>query len=92
MIRKNLDIILVAAGFILAVTNVGYLILKVKPENVRSIIQLTPGILGLVMGMIGMVLMEVKKGEKTVKEAVVTVAIRMLLLGLFILIGVILGK
>ena len=91
-IRRNLDIILVAAGFILAVTNVGYLILKVKPENVRSIIQLTPGILGLVMGMIGMVLMEVKKGEKTVKEAVATVAIQMLLLGLFILIGILMRK
>ncbi len=92
MIRRNLDIILIAAGFILAVTNVGYLILKVKPENVRSIIQLTPGIIGMVMGMIGMVLMEMKSGKKTAKEAVGAVAVQMLLLGLFILIGVLMGK
>ncbi len=92
MIRRDFDIILVATGFILAVTNVGYLILKVKPENVRSIIQLTPGILGLVMGMIGMVLMEVKKGKKTVKEAVAIVTTQMLLLGLFILIVTLIRK
>ena len=92
MIIRNLDIILIAAGFILVVTNVGYLILEVKPENVRSITQLTPGIIGMVMGMIGMVLMEVKSGEKTVKEAVAAVAVQMLLLGLFILIGVLMRK
>ena len=92
MITRNLDTILIAAGFILVVTNAGYLILKVKPENVRSIIQAMPALIGMVMGMIGMALMEMKSGEKTAKEAVATVAVEMLLLGLFIFISTVLRK
>ena len=91
-IRRNLDIILIAAGFILVVTNAGYLILKVKPENVRSIVQVMPTLIGMVIGWSGMVLMEVESGKKTVKEAIAAVAIQMLLLGLFILIGVLMRK
>ena len=92
MITRNLDIILVAAGFILVVTNVGYLILKVKPENVRSIIQVMPALIGMVTGWSGMVLVEMKEGKKTVKEAVASVAVQMLLLGLFILLTTSLRK
>ena len=90
--RRNLDIMLIAVGFILGVANVGYLILKVKPEHVRSIFYLTPGIIGLFMVWTGMVLIEVKEGKKTVKEAIASVAIQMLLVGLFILIGVLMRK
>jgi len=92
MIRRNLDIILMAAGFIIGVSNVGYLVLKVKPENVQSIIQLTPALIGWVMNIIGMALMEMKDEEKTASEAVASVAVQMLLLGLFILIGVVMQK
>ena len=86
MITRNLDTILIVAGFIFGVTYVGYLILKVKPENVRSIIQLTPLFIALIVVWIGMVLMEMKSGGKTVKEAVGAVAVQMFFVGLFILI------
>ena len=91
MIRRNLDIILIAAGFIFGATYVGYLVLTVPPERAKLVL-LTPAFVALIVVWIGMVLMEVKKGEKTVKEAVATVAIQMLLLGLFILIGILMRK
>ncbi len=56
MVRRNLDVILIALGFILVVTNAVYLILEVKPENVRSIVQVVPSLVGMVMGWIGMLM------------------------------------
>ncbi len=56
MVRRNLDVILIALGFILVVTNAVYLILEVKPENVRSIVQVVPSLVGMVMGWIGMLI------------------------------------
>ncbi len=56
MVRRNLDLILIALGFILVVTNAVYLILEVKPENVRSIVQVVPSLVGMVMGWIGMLI------------------------------------
>lgn len=50
MVRRNLDVILIAFGFVLVVTNAAYLILEVKPENVRSIIQVVPSLVGMAMG------------------------------------------
>ena len=90
--NRNLDVILIAIGFVLVVTNAGYLIVKVKPENVRSFIQVMPALMGMVIGWSGMVLMEMKDGKKTVKEAIGTAAVQMLLLGLFILIGTFMQK
>ena len=92
MLSRNLDIILIAVGFILVVTNAGYLILEVKPENVRSIIQVIPTLIGMVIGWSGMVLMEMKDGKKTAKEAIGTVVVQMLMLGLFIFIGILMQK
>ena len=91
MIRRNLDIILIAAGFIFGATYVGYLVLTVPPERAKLVL-LTPAFIALVIVWIGMVLMEIKSGKKTAKEAVGAVAVQMLLLGLFILIGVLMGK
>ncbi len=85
MIARNLDIILIATGFIFGATYVGYLVLTVPPERAKLVL-LTPAFIALVIVWIGMVLMEMKSGEKTVKEAVGAVAVQMLLLGLFILI------
>ena len=56
MVRRNLDVILIAFGFVLVVTNAAYLILEVKPENVRSIVQVVPSLVGMVMGWIGMLM------------------------------------
>ncbi len=91
-IRRSLDISLIVVGFVLVVANAAYLILEVKPENVRSIIQLIPTLVGMVIGWSGMALMEMKDEEKTATEVVASVAVQMLLLGLFILMCVVMQK
>jgi len=91
MLRKYSDTILLITGFVLVVVNVGFLALVTGPENVRSVIQLTPGLFGFILVLISMALTEVKSSKKTVKEAIVSVAIQMFLLGLFILISMLFG-
>ncbi|NPA71377.1 MAG: hypothetical protein GXO35_00985 [Gammaproteobacteria bacterium] len=90
--KKNFDIILMVVGGILVVGNLAYLIKVTGAENIRSITQLAPGILGLFFALVSMALNEMNSGEKTAKEAVITVAVEMLMLGLFILIATFLRK
>jgi len=90
MLKKHLDTILIVGGFILVAANVGYA-MRLGAENLRWI-HATPGLIGLVFGMIGMALMEMKSGKKTATEAALTVAVEMLLLGLFIFISTLLRK
>ena len=87
MLTKQRDTILLLIGFGLILLNIGFLILVTGPKNVRSITQLAPGLFGLILILISMALTEMKSGKKTAKEAAITVAIEMAMLGLFILIA-----
>ena len=91
MLRKHLDTILLITGFVLVVVNLGFLILVTGPENVRSVIQLTPGLFGFVLVLISMALSEMKSGKKTVKEAIASIVVQMFLLGVFILVSLLFG-
>jgi len=92
MLTKQLDTILLITGFVLVVVNIGFLAFVTGPENVRSIIQLTPGLFGLILVLISMALTEMNSGKKTLKEAIITVAAEMTMLALFILIATLLRK
>ena len=91
MVRRNLDVVLMALGFFIVIANIGYLIVEVKPENVRSIIQLTPSFIGAIIFWSGSVLMDMKDG-KTLDEAIIAIVRQILWVGLFILIGVLMRK
>ncbi len=88
MLVKHLDAILLGIGMILIVGNVGYLAIVTGPKNVYSIVQLTLGLFGLFLVFISMALTEMRSGKKTAGEAVLMVAVEILLLGLFIFISV----
>jgi len=88
---KHLDAILLGIGMILIVGNVGYLAIVTGPKNVHSVVQLAPGLFGLFLVFVSMALTEMNSGKKTAKEAVLTIAVEMLLLGVFIFISVLMG-
>ena len=91
MLRRNLDVVLMVLGFIIVIANIGYLIVEVKPENVRSIIQLTPSFFAAIIFWSGSILMDMKNG-KTLEEAIIAIVRQILWVGLFILIGVLMRK
>jgi len=92
MLKKHLDTLLIVGGFIIIVANVSYLFLTTGPGDPRPLIKLTPAFIALALVLLGMTLMEMKSGEKTLKEAVAEVAIQMLFVALFILIANLLRK
>ena len=88
LLVKHLDVTLMGIGMVLIVGNIGYLAIVTGPKNVHSVVQLIPGLLGLFFVFVSMALTEMNSGKKTVKEAIITVVVEMLLLGLFIFISV----
>jgi hypothetical protein len=79
-------------GFSLIVINIGYLIFVTGPANVLSIFQLTIGLFGFVLILVSMALTEMNAGKKNAKEAAITIAFEMLMLGLFILLSTLFRK
>ncbi len=77
--------ILIVIAAVMALIGTVYVFRIPPAENKHPILLLTAGVTVLALVFVGFVLGDLSKGEKTVKEAVITVSVEMALLGLFIL-------
>ncbi len=93
--RKRLEKISYILLGIAGIMALGFLvyIVKVPPgEGKHPILLLTSVTIGLALNFISFVLRDLSEGKKTVKEAIATTAVEMVMLALFILIANLLRK
>ena len=90
-LEKISDILLVIAGVITVIGTI-YVLRTPPAEEKHPVLLLTSGAIAMAMVFISFVLGDLSRGEKTVKEAIATVAAEMAMLALFIWITTLLRK
>jgi len=89
---EKISYLLLGLAGIIAFGMIVYIIKVPRDDLQHPIIFLTVAASGLALIAVSFVLRELSSGEKTVKEAIITVTIELAMLGLFILISNLLRK
>ncbi len=89
---EKISYLLLGIAGVMATIIMIYIFRTPPAENKHTTLLLTSGAIGLALVFISFVLGDLSKGEKTVKEAIATVAAEMAMLALFILIVTLLRK
>ena len=89
---EKISILLLGVAGVIATIIMIYIFRIPPAENTHTTLLLTSGAIGLALVFISFVLGDLSRGEKTVKEAIATVAAEMAMLALFILIATLLRK
>jgi O-antigen/teichoic acid export membrane protein len=84
--------ILLGVAVVMTLIGTVYVFRTPPAENKHPTLLLTAGVIVLALVFISFVLDDLSKGEKTVKEAVITVTVEMAMLGLYILVANLLRK